>query len=114
MPRLSRIVGFLTISISVCALLSQAGGQEKKKDPPRPKNAVLDIAIFSIREKDTKDKVTGQPAKPFMVQLLEGNSYTIDVRSKTPNFDPRVRLEDDKGNELGSDDNSGGGVDAHL
>jgi hypothetical protein len=97
-----------------CCLVASVEGQEKKTDPPRPKNPLMDIPFFSIGPKDTKDAVSGNPSKHFFFDFLEGNSYTIDIRAKTPKFDPLVRLEDEKGKEIAKDDNSGGGVDAHI
>jgi hypothetical protein len=106
------IVG-LALGLLVSTTASLVDAQDKK-EPPRPKNAVLDFNIFSLRGKEPKDPVSGRPSKAFMVKLLEGNTYAIDLRSMTPKFDPLVRLEDEAGKEVGKDDNSGGGVDAHL
>jgi hypothetical protein len=50
--------------------------------------------------------------KLHTVKMAAGKTYQIDLTSK--DFDAYLRLQDPKGKDLASDDNSGGGLDARI
>ncbi len=62
---------------------------------------------------DAKDKVmTKSPHRAHTVKLIGGKTYQIDLVSQA--FDAFLRVEDESGKQLASDDDSGGGLNSRL
>jgi hypothetical protein len=83
--------------------LDLSRGEDLRDDTlPGPDDKTIDIdkaRPFSVR-------------KVYTVKLIAGKTYQIDMMSK--DFDAYLRLQDAKENDLASDDNSGGGLDARI
>ncbi len=57
----------------------------------------------------------GMALVAYQVRLLADKAYQIDLRSPRPDLlDPFLKLFDDKGQELASDDDGGGGLNARI
>jgi hypothetical protein len=97
--------------------------EETKKAKPKPSpdgavklEAPTETKPVEIRgrlqEGDFVDPVHNQAAKIYDVELAEGTLYTITQSSQ--DFDAFLRIRDANGKELGSDDDSGGNLDARI
>jgi hypothetical protein len=73
-----------------------------------------------LTKADPIDPVQGgrpQPgchSKVFVVQMQAGRTYQIDHVGNTPQFDPYLRLEDEKGTNLATDDDGGDGLNSRI
>jgi hypothetical protein len=65
-----------------------------------------------VTRADPKDRVRNNPCKIYEVPLTQGKSYVIDLRSTE--FDPYLRVEGPKGNEVARDDDGGGFPNARI
>jgi hypothetical protein len=61
---------------------------------------------------DPRDAKLNNPSRIYNVQMVQGRTYVIDLRSKQ--FDAYLRLEDSGLRRLAEDDDSGGGLDARI
>jgi peroxiredoxin len=61
---------------------------------------------------DPRDTRRDAPCKIYSQRMSAGKVYTIDMVSSQ--FDAYLRLEDQKGNQLDEDDDSGGGLNARM
>jgi hypothetical protein len=66
----------------------------------------------AIAPGDNPDPVRGKPGKIHQVKLKKGIAYEIDMMSKQ--LDSYLRLEDETGKEVASDDDSGEGFNARI
>jgi hypothetical protein len=46
--------------------------------------------------------------------MKAGRTYVIDMKARTPGFDPFLRLEDPDGKQVAFDDDGGGNLDARI
>src|SRR5439155_1081677 len=65
-----------------------------------------------LTKDDAKDLVRNTPCKEYLLEMEAGKSYRIDHVSKA--FDAYLRLEDDAGRQLASDDDGGDGTNARI
>jgi thiol-disulfide isomerase/thioredoxin len=66
-----------------------------------------------LTDKDERDKTAPDCyCKTFPLQLTEGVTYQIDLKSK--DFDAFLRLEDPSGNQVAEDDDSGGDLNSRI
>jgi hypothetical protein len=94
------------------ALLAGAVQAQKDKDKaPAKGEDVLNVTGL-LKEGDRRDRVTKHPSTAHGVWLVEGRTYTIDLKSKE--FDAFLRLEDAAGKQLALDDDSGGFPNARI
>jgi hypothetical protein len=85
--------------------------------PPVDLAAAREILNTSgeLTAKDPTDRVRAQSYhKAHQLVLEAGRTYVIDMKARAPGFDPYLRLEDDTGKEVASDDDGGGGLDARI
>jgi hypothetical protein len=103
-----------------CMLVSMqlhAGDKvEPKKDAKKEeikeerKDTVVDDALTNA---DVKDKVLTQSyCKTYTYKMTQGRKYQIDLISA--NFDAYLRLENPKGEQVASDDDSGGMLNSRI
>lgn len=74
------------------------------------KGLTLEQELTNTDPKDTARQ--GSYAKVFLVKLVKGKTYTIDMESTE--LDSYLRLEDSNGGQLAEDDDSGGGLNARI
>jgi len=85
----------------------------KAKPPVAVKENVLWQKNDKLTDTDLFDRVrVNSRAKSYPVPFRTGKQYTIDLVSDE--FDPYLRIEDDKGNEVVADDDSGPGLNARI
>jgi hypothetical protein len=115
------ICGSLTLVSSLVLInLAQAqqGREQPKKEQP-VKQKVYEVgkglSIDSkLDEKDTKDPEKECLAKIFLVKLVKGKTYQIDMSSTVDGFDSWLRLEGASKKQLAEDDDSGGNLNARI
>jgi hypothetical protein len=84
-----------------------AWSQESKKEEPGLK------VEGKLRPDDAKDKVMAKsPHQVHTLKMKVGQTYQIDLVSTA--FDAYLRLEDESGKQLASDDDSGGGLNSRV
>jgi hypothetical protein len=114
------ICGALTLILSL-VFINLAGAQQAKEQPKKEqpkKEKVLEVGKginidSSLGDKDQKDaRRQGSYSKVFLVKLVKGKTYQIDMR--TAAFDAYLRLENAKKTQLAEDDDSGGDLDAQI
>jgi len=67
----------------------------------------------TLSAEDKKDRVrTGSYAKTYLVNMVQGQDYLIELDSRA--FDAYLRVEDRAGKQLASDDDGGDGTNARL
>jgi serine/threonine protein kinase len=85
----------------------------KAKPPVVVKDEVLWQKNDKLTDADLFDRVrVNSRAKSYPVPFKTGKQYTIDLVSNE--FDPYLRIEDNKGNEVVVDDDSGPGLNARI
>jgi hypothetical protein len=88
--------------------LPAAWSQESKKDDDKG----LKVE-GKLSPDDPKDKVqTKSPHQVHTLKMKQGQTYQIDLMSRA--FDAFLRLEDESGKELASDDDGGGGLNSRI
>ncbi len=86
------------------------GADGIKLETPTDKKSV-DIQA-KLEDGDPIDPVQNFTAKNYLIELLEGNAYTIEMNST--DFDAFLRVVDAKGKELAQDDDSGGNLNSKI
>ena len=105
----------LTLAV---ALLMQAdsGARGQEERPPEKKKEVAGKELViegELTDQDDKDKIrTGSYCKIYPFKMVKGKSYQIDMKSK--DVDSYLRLENDQGEQVAKDDDSGGFPDARI
>jgi len=88
--------------------LPAAWSQESKKDDDQGTKVE-----GKLSPDDPKDKVmTKSPHQVHLVKMKAGETYQIDLTSQA--FDAYLRVEDESGKQLASDDDGGGGLNSRL
>jgi len=72
---------------------------------------ILNVA-GNIQPTDNVDPVQKKPSKVHEVKLKKGTTYQLDLMSR--NFDTYLRLEDETGREVASDDDGGEGLNSRI
>jgi hypothetical protein len=90
---------------------------EKVTGPRPPDRPPVGEAVLNVKDElrlgDPKDRVrTESFAKEHKVEMKVGVKYSIEMLSS--DFDTYLRLEDDAGNQLAFDDDSGGSLNARI
>ncbi len=93
-------------------LASPPGYAQNKVDESLKKDEVF-RATGQLTKEDLKDRLRKEcHFKVFLLRMLPGRTYTIDMQSR--DFDSYLRLEGSAGDPLAEDDDSGGGLHARL
>jgi hypothetical protein len=103
--------GCLAFLAMVAATCCPAGAADEPAAKLAWKDGTAKVA-GQLAATDAKDKVRNQFCKIYTLSLKAGTSYRIDMTSK--DIDSYLRLEDEGGTELASDDDSGGFPDARI
>jgi hypothetical protein len=105
--KMVRAIAYLALAVvlglSPTQPISQAAGDKKIEQA---------VEKGEFTSTTARDKVRSDcPAKLYSFALVEGRTYTIDLRSDA--FDAYLRLEDSNGKIVAEDDDSGGGKTMH-
>src|SRR5262249_34275122 len=103
----------VVLAAGVCGLGGGPSASAAQKGGGQDKEVIVLNVAGKLTVADPKDRVRkGSHHQVHEVRLQAGKQYVIDLVST--DFDAFLRLEDDSGNQLAADDDSGGGTNARL
>jgi hypothetical protein len=90
-------------------MASAVYAQQPPAQEPKRTEVVIEERLVAA---DPVDRIRKVPAKSHLVDLQKGKTYRIDMTSNE--IDSSLRLEDEAGNTLAQDEDSGGGLNARI
>jgi hypothetical protein len=115
LPFRTAVFGLVVLALALLGGPGPTSAFPPKKEPPGPPEIKGAITIKGFLSRhDPRDRIRPGPYQAYTYRMKAGKSYQIDLVSLNNSWDNYLRLEDDKGNQLAADDDSGGFPNARI